>query len=105
MDTGSAIKACRPGLCGRGKETLGLRAAALTTAAAPIRLGLEAQRLFGHWSDERLVVNRDDDDAGVGDGVTPAILLGVVPDERAARDQHVAIDDRAADPRVSSDAH
>ena len=37
----------------------------------------------------------DDHDAGVGDGVAPAILLGVVADERAARDQDVAVDDRA----------
>ena len=54
---------------------------------------------------QRLVVGRDDDDARVGDGVAAPIFLGVVADERAARDQHVAIDDRAADARVPADAH
>jgi hypothetical protein len=60
-----------------------------------IRLGLELQRLLAERSDERLVVGRDDDDAGVGDGVAAAISLGVVADQRAARDEHVAVDDRA----------
>ena len=41
----------------------------------------------------------------VGDGVAPAILLRVVADERAARDEHVAVDDRAPDARVPADAH
>ena len=54
---------------------------------------------------QRFVVGGDDDDALLGDGVTAAILLGVVPDQRAARDQHVAVDDRPADPRVAADSN
>ena len=34
-----------------------------------------------------------------------AIFFGVEADERAARDQHVAIDDGALDPSMASDAH
>jgi len=33
--------------------------------------------------------------------VAAAVLFGVVPDEGAARDQHVAVDDRAPDARVA----
>src|SRR5262249_38704366 len=74
-------------------------------ASAAIRLCLEAQRLFTDRPDERLVVDRDDDDAGVGDGVAAAIFVRVEPDERAAWNQHVAVDDRAFDARVAPDAH
>ena len=46
----------------------------------------------------------DDDDAGIGDGVAPAIFFGVEADQRAARNEDVAVDDRAADARVAADA-
>src|SRR5579864_5380667 len=72
-------------------------------AAAPsIGFGLEAQRVLAERADQRLIVCRDDDDAGIGDGVATAIFLQVVADERAARDEHIAVDDRAPDPRVAS---
>src|SRR5262249_14692109 len=76
-----------------------------STPATPVGLGLEAERLLGERPDERLVLGRHDDDAGVGEGVTPAIFVGVVADERAARNQDVAVDDRAANSRVPADAH
>ena len=54
---------------------------------------------------QRIVVFGDDDNSKVGDSVSLAIFFGVEPDDRAARNQHVAVDDRAANPRVPSDAH
>src|SRR3989442_12545881 len=73
--------------------------------APPIGLGFELQRLFVQRTDERLVLGRDDDHAGVGDGVTAPILFLVVPDLRAAGDEDVAVDDRAANVRVPTDAN
>ena len=72
--------------------------------APPICIRLAGERSSSISSDERLVFQRDDDDAAVADGVAAAILLRVVADERAARDQHVAVDDGAADLRVPADA-
>src|SRR4051812_47660401 len=63
--------------------------------AAPVGVRFEAQGFFAERADERLVIGRDDDDAGVRHGVAAAIFREVVSDERAARNQHVAIDDRA----------
>jgi hypothetical protein len=66
---------------------------------------LEAERLVAHRLDERIVVGRHPPphDAFSVTGVAAAILVGVVADDRAARDEHVAIDDRLADPRVAPD--
>src|SRR4051794_37343165 len=72
---------------------------------AAIGFGFETQRLFTDRPDERLVLGGDDDDAVFGDGVTPAILFTVVADDGAARNQHVAVDDRAPDLGMASDAN
>ena len=64
-----------------------------------------SRRLLADRADQRLIVGGHDDDAAVGDGVAAAILFRVEADERAARNEHVAIDDRAADARVPPDAH
>src|SRR6476646_8305522 len=74
----------------------------LPSAAAAIGLCLELQSLLAERCDERLVIGGDDDDAGIRDGVSAAILFEVVADARAARNQHVAIDDRPADARVAA---
>src|SRR5260221_6316741 len=69
-----------------------------------VELRLDPERLVADRSGERIVVFRDDDDAVVADRVAPAILGLVVADLRAARNEHVAVDDRAADARVPPDA-
>src|SRR4051812_11664031 len=76
----------------------------LASTASPIGFGFESQHVLAERADQGFIVGRDDDDAVVGDGMAPPIFLGVVADERAPRDEHVAIDDRAADPRVAPDA-
>src|SRR5262249_29539262 len=65
----------------------------------PIDL-LHLSCLFYDLAYQRLIVHRHDDHAGVADGVTAAILVGVVADHGAARDQHVAVDDGVANLRV-----
>src|SRR5262245_30617525 len=67
--------------------------------------GFDPERRLIHRPDVRLLVHRHDDNAAFADSVAPAILLGVVPDDRAPRDEHVAIDDRVPDPRVPPDPH
>src|SRR5205814_4872397 len=69
-----------------------------------IGLRFELERVLAQRSDERLIVWCHDDDAGVGDGVAPAIFFHVVTDQGASRNQHVAIDNRASNPRVPADA-
>src|SRR5438093_7358758 len=81
------------------------RESTLSTPAATIGFRFEPERLFAERSDQRLVVGRHDDHARVGHGVTPAIFLFVVADERTARDEDVAVDDRPLDARVAADAH
>src|SRR6476620_2099524 len=76
-------------------------AAALVSPA--IELGFVAQGFFRNFADIGRVLGGDDDDAAVGDGVAAAILVGVVADERAARDEDVAVDDGPADPGVPAD--
>src|SRR5207244_11167250 len=68
-------------------------------SAAPIRLRLEAQRVFAERTDERLVILRHHDDAGIRDRVATAIFPEVVTDEGAARNQHLPADDRPAEAR------
>src|SRR4029077_4462788 len=80
-------------------------AARSDAAAAPIRVRLEAERLFAERTNQRLVARRDDDDARFGHGVTATVFFEVVADERAARDEHVAIDYRPADARVAPDSY
>src|SRR2546421_3933412 len=70
-----------------------------------IEVLLDVQCLFTNQLDERLFVLGDHDDAPLADGVAPPVFLFVVADARAARDEHVAIDDRPSDPRVAPDAH
>src|SRR5262245_48676188 len=77
----------------------------LSSAAAAVGLGFERQSLLVERSDERLVIGGDHDDAGVRDGVPAPILLRVVADARAARDEHVAVDDGPADAGVAADTH
>src|SRR4029077_57647 len=52
----------------------------LTPTAAAVSRRLEAQRFLAQRPDERLIVDRGDDDAGLGDGVPAAIFFGVVAD-------------------------
>src|SRR5207244_3961103 len=73
-------------------------------AAFSVGVRLDPQRVLAERADERLIFRGDDDDARVGDGVAAAILVGVVANQGAARDQHVAVDDRAPDARVTADA-
>src|SRR5882724_2336975 len=77
----------------------------LPPATAAVRLRLELERVLVQRSNERLIIDGDDDDARVGDGVAAPIFVRVVADERAARDEHVAVDDRASDARVAADPH
>src|SRR6516162_7738652 len=77
----------------------------LSSAAAPVGFCFERQSLIAERSDERLIISGDHDDAGVRDGMPAPILFEVVADAGAARDEHVAIDDRPTDARVASDAH
>src|SRR5262249_33918753 len=77
----------------------------LSSAAAAVGLCFQRQSLVAERSDERLVIGRDHDDAGVRDRVTAPILLGVVADARAARDEHVTVDDGSSDAGVAPDAH
>src|SRR5687767_13352009 len=75
----------------------------LSSSAAPVGFRLESQRFLARRSNQRLIVGGDDDDPRVGHRVPLAVFLGVVADERAARNQDVAVDDRALDLRVASD--
>src|SRR4051794_9160974 len=81
------------------------REAFLRSASAAIGLRFVAERFIAWRTDERLVVCRDDHHAALSDRVALPIFGGVVADEGAAGDQHVAIDDRAADARVPADPH
>src|SRR4029077_1108285 len=76
----------------------------LSSAAAAVGFRFELQSLLAERCDERLAIGGDDDDAAVRDGVPAAILLEVVADARAARNEHVAIDDGPADARVTAHA-
>src|SRR4029079_16421240 len=73
--------------------------------AAAVRLELRLEGFFADRTNQWLVLGGDDHDARVRDGVTTGIFFGVESDERAARDEHVAIDDRAANARVPSHPH
>src|SRR5437879_3096681 len=77
----------------------------LATTTCSIRLRLELERFVIERSNQRLVIGGDDDDARVGDGVAPSILLFVVADQGAARHEHVAVDDGALDPGMPADPH
>src|SRR5437762_3144758 len=77
----------------------------LRASSPSIRLGLEFQCLIAERSDERLVIGGDNDDSAVSHGVAPFILFDVVADQRAARNQHVAVDDGPSDPCVPSHAY
>src|SRR3974377_490780 len=57
-------------------------------------------RLFDHGFGAN-----DDDNAAVGNGIAGTIGLLVVADDRALRQLHMAIDDGAADARVTPDIH
>src|SRR6516164_10909137 len=46
----------------------------------------------------------DDHDPGLGDSMPPPILLLVVADQGAARNQDIAVDDRSPDASVPADA-
>src|SRR5207253_402210 len=59
---------CSP-LCPRRRGAVG---DALASATAPIGFSFEPQRLIRQRTDERLVIDRDDDNAAVGDGMAPA---------------------------------
>src|SRR5262245_45126133 len=63
---------------------------------AAIGIELRLEGFFTNRADQRLVLGGDDHDAAVGHRVTPAIFLFVVADERASRNEHIAIDDGAA---------
>src|SRR3954469_10050930 len=76
-----------------------------SAAAPPVGFGLELEDLFVEHADQRLIVGGDDHHAGIGDSVAPAIFFQVVADQGAARDEHVAVDYRAPDARVTADAH
>jgi hypothetical protein len=54
-----------------------------------------SQRFFLDFTNVRLVIDRDHDNPAFGDGVALTIFFGVVPDLRAARDEHVPVDDGA----------
>src|SRR5262245_22505291 len=77
----------------------------LASTAAAVGLGFELEDLLAERADERFIVRGDNDHAVVGDGMAAPIFVGVVADEGAAGNEHVAIDDRLADARVASDAH
>src|SRR5258705_13582702 len=81
----------------------GLKPALRVCRAAAIRFRLGAQRLLRDRSDERLVVRGHNHDASLGHRVAPPILLDVISDERAAWNQHVAVDDRPPQPGVPPD--
>ncbi len=61
-----------------------------------------ASSLMG--STKRVVVFGDDDNSKVRHSMSLSIFFGVEPDDRAARNQHVAVDDGAADARVPAHA-
>src|SRR5258706_7072853 len=61
------------------------------------------QRLIGERADQRFVIALDDHHAVVGHRVPAPILFEIVADERAARNQDVAVDDGPLDARVASD--
>src|SRR4029453_8644904 len=77
----------------------------LPLRASPIEFLLDALRLFTNHLDEWLFILGDHHDAPLADSVAPAILFFVVTDTRPARDEHVAIDDRSANPRMTPDPH
>src|SRR5258706_11430040 len=73
--------------------------------AAAIGFRFRVQCLLADWTDERLVIGRDDRDPSVGDRVAPTVLFEVISDERAAWNEYVAVDDRAPYTRVPAYAH
>src|SRR5690242_18187428 len=83
----------RPGLVFGSQKLRRLRG-----GSAAVGGRFRTQRLFADRTDERLVLRGDHDHSALGHRVTPAILIRVVANERAARNEHVAIDDGAADP-------
>src|SRR6476660_5527826 len=77
----------------------------LLSAAAPVGFSLQQQCLFGKGCNHWFVIRRDDDYAGIGDGVSTTILVCVVANQRATGYQDVAIDDRSTDFRMPSDSN
>jgi hypothetical protein len=63
---------------------------------SPVVFGFYAERVFADGLNKRIVVFCDDDNSEVCDCVTFAIFFRIESDDGAARNQHVAIDDRAA---------
>src|SRR5439155_26577444 len=78
----------------------------LMTLPPPISTLFPYTTLFRSLVDrphEGLIMLGDDDDAALRDGVAPAILLSVVPNLGAARNEDIAIHDHAAQPRVTAE--
>src|SRR5215469_11207314 len=70
-------------------------------AASPVGLHLEPERIIAKRSNKRLVVSGYDHDARIGHRMPPPVFLGVVADKRAARYEHVPIDDRTTNAGVA----
>src|SRR3954449_6856470 len=96
------VASCQLPVIGYRISVIGYR---LSVPSARIELRLDAKRVRIDGPDKRLVIFRHDDDAAIGDGVASAILVDVVADLRAARNEYVAIHDHAPQLCVPSDAH
>src|SRR5687768_14870449 len=75
----------------------------LRTATVEIRF--DAEGIFANRIDEGLVISGHDNDAAFGHRVAATVFVEVEADAGAARDEHVAIDNGAPDPRVPADTN
>lgn len=73
--------------------------------AAAIGVGLCVQRVIAYRSDQWLILGGDDDDAGFRDGMPSPILGGVETDQRSARNEDIAVDDRPSESSVTTDTN
>jgi hypothetical protein len=73
--------------------------------AAAIRVGLGVQRVVAYRADEWLVLRGDDNDTPFRDGMPSPILCGVETDQRPARNEDVAVDNRPSESSVTTDTN
>ena len=72
---------------------------------AAIGVGLCVQRVIAYRSDQWLILGGDDDDAGFRNRMPSPIFGGVETDQRSARNQDVAVDDRTSESSVTTDTN
>src|SRR4051794_31234802 len=72
--------------------------------AAPVGGCLGPERLVADRPNQWFVFGGHDDDAALGDRMPPPVLVLVIADQRAPRNQDVTIDDGPTDAGVATDA-